>query len=166
MEAILNSLPVGLFRATRSGRLLDANAYLAAMLGFDSTAPLLTTSLIGFYADPGARAHAFEALDRPGATIRFTALLQRRNGSTFLAEIVACRVYNEPDPSHVGLVTDISDRKRLEDDAKRFAHAAEASGEIVFMTDPAGTFTYVNPEFTRVYGYPAGDLIGLHTPRI
>jgi PAS domain S-box-containing protein len=165
-EAILNGLPVGLFRATRSGRLLGANAYLAAMLGFESTAPLLAASLIEFYVDPDARTRAFEALDRPGATIRFTALLHRRNGSTFLAEVVACRVDDEPDPSHVGLVTDISERKRLEDDAKRFAHAAEASGEIIFMTDPGGTFTYVNPEFTRVYGYAAGELNGRHTPRI
>ena len=31
--------------------------------------------------------------------------------------------------------------------------AVEASGEVIFMTDTAGTITYVNPAFVRVYGY-------------
>ena len=44
--------------------------------------------------------------------------------------------------------------------------AVEASGEVIFMTDPDGTITYVNPEFVRVYGYTATELVGRSTPRI
>ncbi len=42
----------------------------------------------------------------------------------------------------------------------------ETSGEIVFMTDADGIFTFVNPEFERVYGYAAADVVGTCTPRI
>jgi PAS domain-containing protein len=31
--------------------------------------------------------------------------------------------------------------------------AVEASGEVIFMTDSEGIITYINPEFTRLYGY-------------
>jgi two-component system cell cycle sensor histidine kinase/response regulator CckA len=48
----------------------------------------------------------------------------------------------------------------------RLRLAVEASGEIIFMTDTSGTFTYVNPEFTRVYGFESSDVIGRVTPRI
>lgn len=44
--------------------------------------------------------------------------------------------------------------------------AVEASGEVIFMTDSEGIITYINPEFTRLYGYSGEKLIGKTTPRI
>jgi two-component system cell cycle sensor histidine kinase/response regulator CckA len=49
---------------------------------------------------------------------------------------------------------------------RRLRLAIEASGEIIFMTDARGTFTYVNPEFERVYGYGSAEVIGRTTPRL
>jgi len=40
------------------------------------------------------------------------------------------------------------------------------SQEIVFMTDKEGIITYINPEFTKEYGYTAEEVVGLNTPRI
>jgi PAS domain S-box-containing protein len=48
----------------------------------------------------------------------------------------------------------------------RLRLAVEASGEIIFMTDTTGMITYVNPEFVRVYGYTASEVVGSATPRI
>jgi two-component system sensor histidine kinase UhpB len=44
--------------------------------------------------------------------------------------------------------------------------AVDASGEVIFLTDRQGIVRYVNPEFTKVYGYQAEDVIGKVTPRI
>jgi two-component system, cell cycle sensor histidine kinase and response regulator CckA len=44
--------------------------------------------------------------------------------------------------------------------------AVEASSEVIFMTDTAGTITYVNPAFVRVYGYEPSEVVGRETPRI
>ncbi len=44
--------------------------------------------------------------------------------------------------------------------------AVEASGEVIFLTDREGIITYVNPEFTRLYGYHADEVVGRTTPRI
>ena len=52
------------------------------------------------------------------------------------------------------------------DELLRLRLAVEASGEVIFMTDPAGTITYVNPEFVRVYGYTPEEVVGRATPRI
>ena len=45
-------------------------------------------------------------------------------------------------------------------------YAVEATGEVVFMTDKEGVFTYVNPAFSLVYGHQPDDVIGKVTPRI
>jgi two-component system cell cycle sensor histidine kinase/response regulator CckA len=44
--------------------------------------------------------------------------------------------------------------------------AVNASGEVVFMTDRGGVITFVNPEFVRLYGYTAEEVVGRATPRI
>lgn len=49
---------------------------------------------------------------------------------------------------------------------QKFLQAVEMAGEVVFMTDPEGIFTYVNPEFARVYGYAPSEVVGKHTPGI
>jgi PAS domain S-box-containing protein len=48
----------------------------------------------------------------------------------------------------------------------RLRLAVEASGEIIFITDLDGIITYVNPEFVRVYGYTAQEIVGRATPRM
>ncbi|MEW6717011.1 MAG: PAS domain S-box protein [Chloroflexota bacterium] len=44
--------------------------------------------------------------------------------------------------------------------------AVEASGDAIFLTDQQGIITYINPEFTNLYGYDVKDIIGKNTPRI
>lgn len=55
--------------------------------------------------------------------------------------------------------------QRLEEYIK-FKKAVDTSGEVIFITDRNGTFTYVNPEFTHVYGFTPDEIIGKKTPRI
>ena len=38
-------------------------------------------------------------------------------------------------------------------------NAVEASGEIIFMTDTDGIITFVNPEFSKVYGYSKEEIV-------
>lgn len=47
-----------------------------------------------------------------------------------------------------------------------FRKAVETSGEVIFLTDPGGFFSYVNPEFTRLYGHEFDEVVGRTTPRI
>ncbi len=48
---------------------------------------------------------------------------------------------------------------------QRLWAAVEHSAESVVVTDAEGTIEYVNPAFTRVSGYSAGEVLG-HNPRI
>jgi|WetSurMetagenome_2_1015567.scaffolds.fasta_scaffold03507_2 PAS domain S-box-containing protein len=59
---------------------------------------------------------------------------------------------------------DINDKTN--DDLIKLHRAVESSGEAIFITDLKGLITYVNPEFTKLYGYTSDEVIGKTTPRI
>ncbi len=58
------------------------------------------------------------------------------------------------------------EHKRAEDALVKLRMAVDTSGVVVFMTDRDGVITFVNPEFTRLYGYAEAEVVGKVTPRI
>ncbi|MCL5772898.1 MAG: ATP-binding protein [Firmicutes bacterium] len=64
------------------------------------------------------------------------------------------------------LQQELAEHKRTEETLVKLRKAVEASGEAIFMTDCEGILTYVNPEFTRLYGYDESEVVGRVTPRI
>ncbi len=54
----------------------------------------------------------------------------------------------------------------MDNEILKFKLAVESSGEAIFMTDVEGVFTYVNPEFTKLYGYKSDEVVNKVTPRI
>jgi len=68
--------------------------------------------------------------------------------------------------SLIGTIQDITQGKLNEEKINTLNYAVEATGEVVFMTDNEGVFTYVNPAFSLVYGHRADEVIGKVTPRI
>jgi PAS domain S-box-containing protein len=57
------------------------------------------------------------------------------------------------------------EKKQFETFSK-FRRAVELAGEVIFMTDKDGVFTYVNPEFVRLYGFAPEEIVGKATPQI
>jgi len=66
---------------------------------------------------------------------------------------------------YVGFQEDVTDRTERERTLRRFRRAIEAAGHAIYITDPDGVITYVNPAFECITGYDAEDTIG-QTPRI
>lgn len=60
----------------------------------------------------------------------------------------------------------ITNRVHAQGELMMLQKAVEASGEVIFMTDRDGLITFVNPEFTRLYGYSGDEVLGRTTPRI
>ncbi len=58
------------------------------------------------------------------------------------------------------------EQRLAEESVVRLMHAVSTSGEVVFMTDREGVITFINPEFTRLYGYTEAEVVGQVTPRI
>ncbi|MEW5881951.1 MAG: PAS domain S-box protein [Pseudomonadota bacterium] len=60
----------------------------------------------------------------------------------------------------VGTASDITDRKRIEDELRMLSLAVEQSAESIIITDVQGRIEYVNAAFTRASGYAREELLG------
>ncbi|MCK9211237.1 MAG: PAS domain S-box protein [Ignavibacteriaceae bacterium] len=58
------------------------------------------------------------------------------------------------------------ERKRAEEALLKLKKAVDSSGEVIFLTDKEGLFTFVNPAFTSTYGFTTDEIVGKATPRI
>jgi len=67
---------------------------------------------------------------------------------------------------HLLMFQDITLRHQEREELRMLRQAVETSGEAIYMTDPEGIFTYVNPQFTALYGYTPEEVVGVSTPRI
>lgn len=99
-------------------------------------------------------------------SVRFEWTHRKLNGQTFVTSIDLVRMMVGGVPQLQGTLRDITEKKRAEEALIRLQQAVDASGEVVFMTDHQGTITFVNPEFTHLYGYEASEVIGKANRRI
>jgi|GEM_PF-2912157 len=72
----------------------------------------------------------------------------------------------ENDTLIFSIFRDITERKKNEEEILTLSQAVESSGEIIFITDQDGVITYINPAFTKIYGYEKNEIISKVTPRI
>ncbi|OGU24892.1 MAG: hypothetical protein A2X66_06170 [Ignavibacteria bacterium GWA2_54_16] len=59
-------------------------------------------------------------------------------------------------------VHDVTERKRMEEASRIFAHTLESISEIVTITDFEDRFTYVNQAFINTYGYQRDEVLRQH----
>lgn len=65
----------------------------------------------------------------------------------------------------LGILQDVTERRRMAEEHARLATAVEQADELIWMTDPQGRIVYVNPAVERVSGYTRNELLG-QTPRL
>ena len=65
----------------------------------------------------------------------------------------------------VGIIRDITERKKAGEANARLATAVEQAAEVIVITDPDGNILYVNPAFEKITGYKPSEVVG-QNPRI
>ncbi len=63
-------------------------------------------------------------------------------------------------PAIIGMLIDISARKRTEDSMRRAALVYQHTSEAMVVTDPNGVVLDINPAFATITGYRADEIIG------
>ena len=92
-------------------------------------------------------------------------VLWRSDGTSFPAEYWSFPIFQE---GHVigSVVTflDITDRKQIEDalndSEEKHRNLVETSQDLIFKSDSAGRFTYLNPAWEKTLGYKEDEMLG------
>jgi two-component system cell cycle sensor histidine kinase/response regulator CckA len=89
----------------------------------------------------------------------------KKDGSAIQVEIETHTLEFGGRSAWLAAAHDITERLQAEESLRKLLHAVEHAENVIFMTDPDGRITYVNPAFEKTYGYSKAEALG-KTPRI
>ncbi len=117
LRGLFENMIEGVYQTTPDGRILAANPALVRLLGYDSLEELRAVKAEEFYASPQQREAWVERIARHGEIRNFESRFKRKDGSLIVVQDNA-RVIRDAQGRvlcYEGTLTDITDRKRLED---------------------------------------------------
>jgi len=168
---VFDEAPVGITIADANADdtpLVYANEQFQQLTGYDEAEIRGHNArfLQGEGTDPNHVRELRDGLERE-ETVTTELQNYRKDGSEFWNRVTIAPLTNDAGDvtNYVGFQEDVTERRADEDLLRRFRRAVEAAGHGIYMTDPEGTITYVNPSFERITGYDAETVIG-QTPAI
>ncbi len=158
-RALLNAMPVGLYRATADypGRLIRANRAMAELLGYSSVEQLLAEPVAGLYEDPSDRVRLLGDLRLRGQIHSRCLRLHRPDGQPLWAEVSLRMVSQTPaGPLYDGVIMDVTDRvethRRLEASEREYRELVEQTQTGYVLLDAEGKVLQANAAYARLAG--------------
>ena len=158
-----DAIPVGLYRATADGRILDANLTLVRMLGYPGREALLAVNARDLYADPDEFGRLSASLRGRVDTRSVETQLVRRD-STLVWTEHQLRVGHDGGQAlcYEGAIRDVSRQKQVEmalrESEERFRTIVEQSPIAIQVLSPDGWTVQVNRAWEELWGVTAADV--------
>ncbi|HXG92791.1 MAG TPA: response regulator [Blastocatellia bacterium] len=126
---LFENVPIGVYRTTPDGRILNANPALLRMLGYPSLEELVTRNLEEYFEADYSRKQFRERLERDGEIKGLESVWRRRDGSKIIVRENARIVYNSAREivCYQGSLEDITEKRKAERELCRAKEAAEAA---------------------------------------
>ncbi|MFN2240771.1 MAG: PAS domain S-box protein [Anaerolineae bacterium] len=165
-RTLFDGVPVGLYRTTPTGTLLDLNLAAAQMFGFSSREEALTVQTPAYYVDLEDRVRWQRVMECEGVVRGFEAQLYRCDGTVMWVSDTARAVTDQRGRVlfYDGSLEDITQRKQFEEEIRRQKDYLEAlfdnSPVAVVTADLGGKVVSWNPMAETLFGYAQGEAIG------
>lgn len=165
---IFDSIPDGYVMSSLDGTALLANPAAARILHCADAETLTGMNIqTTFYLEPGDRVAFMDSLKRHTVLKEYEINIRRLDGAVITLEVNARLLRDAQGTPHAleTFFSDITQRKKADQERVRLMAAIEQAAEIVIITDPDGIIQYANPAFERATGYSREEGIGKN-PRI
>lgn len=115
-QSLFDSVPVGLYRTTPDGQILEINPALVAMLGYEDKEELIKRNASEFYMDATARKRWKTLIEQEEVVRGFEVQFRQRDGQIIWVELNARAIRNEKGEVYCyeGNLEDITKRKETE----------------------------------------------------
>jgi nitrogen fixation negative regulator NifL len=158
----------GIFMADLEGRLIYGNRAAEELTGYSlaefAGRPISSMLSVEHARQSGARLAAIRA--GQDMTTSFEAELVRKDGTPVWVEAQAADIRKDGQVvGRIGVVRDITERRRAEQQLRLQDTALEAAANAIVMTDRDGAIVRVNRAFSELTGYTAQEVLG-RTPRV
>ncbi len=145
------------------------NDHVAELFGYDRTTLLEELSVTDLVYEPD-KPHLVEYLQRREWNLAEESLHTfrgvREDGTILQVELRSDRINARGSPQLLGLLSDVTPRKRREKELKRYRSIVNTAGDIVYALDSEGKFTFVNDRGLGLTGYDRGEIIGCHVSKL
>jgi PAS domain S-box-containing protein len=122
-RTLFETAPIGLFRTTAQGRILEANPELLALLGCSAVASVLGSRVNEFYFDIEDRRRLLGIAEREGRASGFEVRLRRRDGIVIWGRMNLRVLSQDGSVVYEGSVEDVTAR-RMAEQRRGAEHAA------------------------------------------
>ena len=157
---IFNNSPIGIYRTTRDGKIIDVNPAILTMLGYSSFEELAVKNLETdeSFAKSTPRELFKDLLEKEGEIKGFETIWLRKDLSevNVRENAKAIRDHNGKTLFYEGTVEDITEfknaQKKLYESEKLFSTLAESGHYIIYLIDKNLKFKYVNKYASQYFG--------------
>jgi len=165
-RSLFESVPIGLYRSTPEGRIVDANDALVQMLGYPSREKLLETPAQALFCDPADRQRWQAEMDAKDVVSYFVTQLKRYDGTPIWV-VDRARAVRDPQGTilyYDGSLVDITEQRRSEEALRaseaRYRALVESSPDGIGIHQD-GRVVFINPAGARLLGAQGPDeLVG------
>jgi two-component system, cell cycle sensor histidine kinase and response regulator CckA len=140
-------LPIGVYRSTQDGRIVDANPALVAMLGYPDRETLLASSAWDIYPDPAEGARLLARAEREGGLRGVETEVRRMDGRRLWVRLNTFQAREEAGAAvfHVGTIEDVTERRLAEEalweSEARLKLVLDQTPAVLWATDTELRFT-------------------------
>ncbi|MBU0512508.1 MAG: PAS domain S-box protein, partial [Chloroflexi bacterium] len=158
-RGLFERVPVGLYRSTPGGQILDANPVMVQMLGYPDRETLLATNVVELFMDPDYRGEEMGLLGEEEIMSSYEMQMRRRDGVVIWVQDTFRAVRDAQGQIHSleGSLEDITEHKQAEDALRKSEERMrtmfeEAPLGIALIDSLTGHIHEVNPRFSEIAG--------------
>ena len=163
---LFETLQEGVYFSTPEGRLLDGNAALVQVLGYESKESLLSLDPRALNSDPNQNPVLGRTADDRGGVRTREIMLRRKNGTlgVFLDTSRAVWDAGGKIVRYQGTLVDVTERREMEKAFRRqeefHRYLLESFPDLILVIDLNGRYSFVSSRIHDLRGYKPEDLLG------
>lgn len=183
-RSLFEGVPIGIYRSSLEGMLLDVNPAFVEITGFPDRETLMKTSVQSLYVNLEDRRELLSALEESGKVQSRELCFRRYDGREIWVEINVHAVYDSAGKIEYleGSVMDVTQRREAQKALKKsedlfrtlyeeskkseelYRSLMNSSADAIVTLDLEGRVTYVSPMFSMMFGWQMDEVINRSLP--